>query len=297
MAEGQGAGRRLRDEGLTARLFAAAALAIVALASPAGSSAPSARLVAIPRPDHTLVVVMENHGYPQILGGGSTAPYIHKLAKQGASFTKSFALTHPSQPNYLALFSGSTQGVHGDSCPHAFSKPNLGEELSASGLGFAGYSEGLPKQGSMVCDRGGYARKHVPWTNFTNVPASASKTYAQFPNDYTRLPEVSFVIPNLCHDMHDCSVKTGDRWLKKHIRPYVIWAKAHDSVLILTWDEDDYGGDNRIATIIAGAGVTAGKYGERIDHYSVLRTIEDMYGLGHAGHSASASPIVDIWEP
>lgn len=270
-------------------VFLAAVLAALAAGQAAAPASP-----AIPRPEHVVVVVMENHGYDQIIGNPA-APYINRLAGQGATFTHSFALTHPSEPNYLALFSGSTHGVHGDPCPLTLHGPNLGHQLGNAGLSFAGYAEALPKQGSLVCDRGRYARRHVPWTNFPNVPASANRTFDQFPSSYGALPDVSFVVPDLCHDMHDCPVGTGDRWLRRHMQPYVKWAQTHDSLLVLTWDEDEGSARNRILTVFAGQPVAPGRYAERIDHYSVLRTIEDMYGLPPAGNAAGAAPVTDVW--
>ncbi len=238
---------------------------------------------------------MENHAYNQVIGS-SSAPYVNRLAAQGALFTSSFAISHPSEPNYLALFSGSDQGVGDDSCPHTFSGENLGHELIATRHTFAGFSEDLPKRGYTGCDSGNYARRHNPWVNFTNVPASANLPLSRFPSSYSRLPTVSFVVPNLCHDMHDCGVQTGDGWLRAHLGAYARWAKSHHSLLVLTWDEDDdNGGNNQIPTIFFGAGIRSGHYGERIDHYRVLRTIEDMYRLRHAGNSAHTRAISDIW--
>jgi phosphatidylinositol-3-phosphatase len=249
----------------------------------------------VPAFDHVLVVMMENHGYGQIFGSSKT-PYIHHLAKHGAKFTDSHGITHPSQPNYLALFSGSTQGVHNDSCPHSFDTENLGDQLIMGGLTFSGYSEALPHQGSQVCDAGRYARRHVPWTNFTNVPQDDNRTYDQLPTDYADLPSVAFVIPNLCHDMHNCGPQAGDRWLKANIAPYADWAAAHNSLLVLTWDEDDGTRANHIPTVFAGANLKPGTYHERISHYSVLRTIESSFGLGAVGHAAGADPITDVWQ-
>ncbi|HEY5051337.1 MAG TPA: alkaline phosphatase family protein [Acidothermaceae bacterium] len=136
-----------------------------------GIGAGSASAASVPRPAHVVVVLMENHAYGQIIGSTS-APYLNSLAYAGASFTNAHGVTHPSQPNYLALFSGSTQGVTSDSCPHTFPAGNLASELVAAKLGFKAYSESLPAAGSMVCTSGSYARKHAPWTNFTDVPAS-----------------------------------------------------------------------------------------------------------------------------
>ena len=264
----------------------------------AGANAtPPAHGAKVPRPGHILVVIMENSSYSGILG--STAdPFIHQLARRGALFTRSFAITHPSQPNYLALFSGSTQGVSDDSCPQSFRTPNLAADLIAAGKTFAGYAENLPATGSPACTAGEYARKHVPWTDFSNIPRSVGKPFSSFPaSNFARLPAVSFVVPNLCHDMHDCSVATGDSWLRAHLARYVSWALTHDSVLILTWDENDGSPGNQIATIFVGQQIRPGRYSERITHYNVLRTIEDAYRLRHDGHAAAVRPITDIWRP
>jgi hypothetical protein len=166
----------------------------------------------------------------------------------------------------------------------------------AAGQTFAGYSEGLPGTGSAVCTSGEYARKHVPGTNFGNVPAADSKPFSSFPaGRYARLPRVSFVIPNLCHDMHDCPVAAGDAWLKANIGGYAAWAMTHRSLLIVTWDENDGSPGNKIPTIFAGQMVRSGRYGEHITHYSVLRTIENIYRLPLHGHAVTASLIRGIW--
>jgi hypothetical protein len=244
-----------------------------------------------------VVVVMENHGYSAVIGN-SAAPFLNQLASQGALFTHSHAITHPSEPNYLALFSGSTHGVLGDPCPVDLTAPNLAAELIAAGKTFAGYSEGLPATGSRVCNTGEYARKHVPWADFGNVPGSVSLPFSSFPaGDLSRLPTVSFVIPNLCNDMHDCSVATGDSWLRTHIGPYARWAMTHNSLLIITWDEDEGTQFNQIPTIFAGELVRPGTYGSRITHYNVLATLEAAYGLPRIGNGTARRqlPITNIW--
>jgi hypothetical protein len=235
---------------------------------------------------------MENHGFSQVIGRPS-APYLTALSQQGALFTNSSGVAHPSQPNYLAIFSGSTQGIVSDSCPHTFAgADNLGAQLLAAGLGFAGYSEGMPSAGYMGCSAGNYVRKHNPWANFPNVPATANLPYAAFPDDYSTLPTVSFVIPDLMDDMHDGSVATGDAWLKSNIDRYAQWAKTHNSLLILTFDEDDYASDNQIATIFVGAHIVPGSYSEPITHYQVLATIENMFGLPAL---VKAAPVSDVF--
>jgi acid phosphatase len=240
---------------------------------------------------------MENKTYDEIIGRPDEAPYLNDLATRSALFTNSHGVTHPSQPNYIAMFSGSTQGVTNDDCPKNFiNVPNLGADLIQSGFSFAGYSESLPGDGSTTCGSGDYARKHNPWVDFDNVPASSNKTFTEFPKDYSQLPTVSFVTPNLCSDMHDCSRDTGDAWPHTNIDPYAQWARSHNSLLVVTWDEDDNGPNNQIPTLIYGANVHPGNYRESIDHYSMLRTIEDMYSLPHLGQANSRNPITGVWD-
>jgi acid phosphatase len=249
-----------------------------------------------PKFDHIVVVMEENHSFNDIIGS-SSAPYINSLATSGALFTQSFAVTHPSEPNYLAIFSGSTQGVTNDSCPHTFSANNIGNELRTAGFSFTGYSEGLPSDGSTVCTSGEYARKHNPWVNFSDLPTSVNKKFSEFPSstNFASLPTLSFVVPNLLDDMHDGTIQQGDTWLKNNINAYAQWAKANNSLLIVTWDEDDGSQSNQVPTLFSGAHVATGKFSEKITHYSILRTIEDAYGLGHLGNSASATPITDAF--
>ena len=240
--------------------------------------------------------MMENHSYGEVIGSRH-APFLNRLARHGALFTDSRAVAHPSQPNYLALFSGSTQSITDDSCPHRLTAASLGSELIAAGKTFAGYSEGLPGTGSQTCTSGEYARKHVPWTNFSKVPAADNKPFSKFPaGRYARLPRVSFVIPNLCHDMHDCSVAAGDAWLRVNIGGYATWAITHHSLLVVTWDENDGSPGNKIPTIFAGQMVRRGRYGEQITHYSVLRAIEILYRLPLLGHARTARLIRGIWK-
>ncbi|WP_405481715.1 alkaline phosphatase family protein [Streptomyces sp. NBC_00009] len=291
-------GRSLFRRGRTAALASAFALTAAAVALWSGVGGSSAQAAAgVPTPDHTVVVVFENHAYNQVIGS-SSAPYINSLKTNGASLSASYALTHPSQPNYFALFSGATQGITDDSCytPGFSSQPNLASELITAGKTWGSYNEGLPSQGSTTCSSGDYARKHNPWFGFSNVPTSTAKTFAQFPSDYSTLPQVSFVVPDLCSDMHDCSVSTGDTWLKNNLSAYATWAKTHNSLLVVTFDEDNRLAGNKIPTVLYGQQVTAGSTSSTTyNHYDVLRTIEDMHGLPHAGNAASGKDITGIW--
>jgi acid phosphatase len=204
-------------------------------------------------------------------------------------------VTHRGKP-FTSRFPG-TAGITSDQCPTSLHAPNLAADLIAAGFSFTGYAEGLPAPGSEVCGVGGYARKHAPWTDFAGLPKAVGQPFSNFGSaGYSALPTVSFVIPDLCHDMHDCSVGTGDTWLRVHLAGYARWAMTHDSLLIVTWDEDDGGSANRIATIFVGQLVRPGRYRLQVDHYNVLRTIEQAYGLPYRGQAATHYPITGIWQ-
>jgi hypothetical protein len=293
----------------------------------------------LPVYDHIIIVVEENKDYEQIFGGRFDAPYIRKLAAESASISRMFGEEHYSQGNYFWLFSGANQNVgFSDQVPSTANNPNypfmgnnLGEQLIKKGLSFKGYAESLPEIGSKAdfdppnCQSRAciYARKHVPWISFGNLPdgvtaeTSSSLRFADFPSDYSKLPTIAFVIPNLDHDMHNGqpaqSIPAGDAWLRENLDGYYQWAKSHNSLLIVTFDENDdkrrYRGltnpmvrpgpyppsdvyneylldlRNRTVTIFAGAHIKPGIYseGNGITHVNILRTIEAMYGLPKSG--------------
>jgi hypothetical protein len=249
----------------------------------------------VPRPDHIVVVVFENEDQVKVLGSPS-APYLNELAASGANLTQSYGITYPSQPNYLALFSGSTQGVRSNDCPKNFpTADNLGHQLLEAGLSFVGYAESMPAVGFRGCEAGRYERKHNPWVNFGNLPASVNQPFTAFPTHFASLPTVAFITPNMCNDMHDCPVATGDRWLRDNLGDYAEWAKSHNSLLIVTFDEDAGDPPNHIPTVIVGGHIRRGDYHEPTNHYTILRTIEDAYGLPALGQAAKAKPLVAIW--
>ncbi len=296
----------------------------------------------LPVYDHIVIVVEENKDYKEVIGQ-SYAPYINDvLKKEGANFTRIYGEEHYSQGNYFWMFSGDNQTVgFMDQVPNKSNNPlypfttsNLGFQLINNGYSFKGYAESLPSIGDTVATAGVYARKHVPWISFANVPngttveTSSNLRFLDFPDSthYDELPTVSFVIPNLDHDMHNCDppnctgelsccIRKGDDWLRENLDPYYQWAKKNNSLLILTFDENDdkrgYLGltnpwiendktfcpdsnvdpeycedlENKIATIFAGAHIKHGDYEEGIGvtHVNVLRTIEAMYGLPKSG--------------
>ena len=241
------------------------------------------------------LVIFENKPYGDVIGNPQ-ALYITGLAKTWANMTDSHAIAHPSEPNYLALFSGSTHGVTGDNCPVTLGTASLGSQLRQAGVSFTGYAESMPKDGFEGCVADPnylpsgwlYARKHVPWTNFTRIPRNVSLVYRH----PLSAPPSRFVwiTPNMCNDMHDCSIAVGDRWASENLPKLIAWDEANHGVLIVTFDENDGSPGNKIPTILIG-NVRAGRYGQNINHYNVLRTIEDVFGVKPLGNAASATPI------
>ena len=261
----------------------------------------------IPKPDHIVVVILENHAFDQIVGS-KHAPFMNSIinGKNCALFVNAYAVTHPSQPNYLAIFAGSTLGITDDDLPKVFpfTQKNLGAELLQHGYTFAGYSEDLPATGYNGKYTKVYARKHNPWVNWQDskengIPAKLNLPFTAFPENFNKLPTVAFVIPNINDDMHDgrepVRTSRGDKWIQTNLGRYINWAKNHNSLFIVTFDEDNVLEGNHIPTFIYGPMVKAGKYKQKINHYNLLRTIEDIYKLPYAGASADSSAIQGCW--
>ncbi len=265
--------------------------------STGNASIPRAPLVplAAPHASQVTLVMMENKDYQRV-AGSPDAPYFNKtLVPQGVLLRNSHAIGHPSEPNYLALFSGSDQGIHSDKCPVYFHAANIASELIAAGKTFAGYSESMPRDGFTGCYVGKYDRNHNPWVDFTNVPASDNLVYRRFPSTVATFV---WITPNLCHDMHNCSVYIGDEWLSRTLPRIIAWDKKHDGLLILTWDEaaPDHG-TNHIPTVLVGPMIKAGVDDRQdVDHYAVLHTLDSIFGVNCIAQDCKAPVLTGIWK-
>ncbi|MCW3475507.1 hypothetical protein OL599_13060 [Rhodovastum sp. RN2-1] len=238
----------------------------------------------VPAYSHIVVVMMENHNYDQIIGNAQ-APYINALANGGALLTNYDALVHPSQPNYFALYAGDTFGVVDDN-PHTESGPTIATILQGAGKTFIGYVE-----------HPNTSFDHNPWESFPEG-FSVESDFSTFPTgNYAALPTVAFVSPNTNDDMHNGTIQQGDTWLQANINGYAQWAKANNSLLILTWDENDdaSGGvgepSNQVATIFYGANVVTGTNNTAYNHYNTLSTILASSGLAAPANAAGAATI------
>jgi phosphatidylinositol-3-phosphatase len=235
---------------------------------------------------HVVVVWEENRDASEV----ASLPYIARLRAMGRTYTRSYGVARPSQPNYFAVFAGSTMGVS-DNDNHDLSGPNLYSRFAGAGLSMMSYAQGLPSDGFRGAASGRYVRKHNPAASFPApaVPDAAITAFSHFPSDYATLPQLCFVIPDLDNDMHDGTLEQADAWLKANLGAYAAWAQAHQSLLILTFDEPNgvHGADlsTPILTVFVGAGIDPGtKDSLRIDQYRVSDYLLDCFGLPRLPH-------------
>jgi hypothetical protein len=241
---------------------------------------------------HVVVIVMENAEYRDVIGN-SHAPYVNSLASRYGLLTRSYAIRHPSLPNYLALTSGSTQGVSSDCTGCSVSARNIVDQLEAARISWRAYLEGLPRPCYEGSGSGGYAKKHNPFAYYTDIarsPARCAKLvgFARLGADLHAgsLPTFAWISPNLCDDGHDCGVAAGDSFLARTV-PALLRELGPHGMLVLSWDEGTsdarccgVAAGGHIATIVAGPDVRRGiRVSSPVDHYGVLGSIEEALGL------------------
>jgi hypothetical protein len=287
------------------RLAVIAVLAGVVTATSAGATQSALRTErqSVPHFRHVVLIVFENHEVDDVLGS-SDAPTFNRLGSQYATISNYTAVAHPSLPNYLALVSGSTQGIDSDCTDCIVAGRSLADTLAASRKTWKTYAEGLPRTGFTGASSGRYAKKHNPFVyfrrNLTLARLQRVVPLSRFLPDVRgrRLPTFSLVIPDLCHDMHDCSVSTGDTWLASFLKPLLRGSVLKRSAVFVVFDEgtSDVGGGGRIAALALGPLVRPhSKSTGATNHYGLLRTIESGLRLPLLGLSAGARPIVGIW--
>lgn len=273
-----------------------AGLLLVALVVPSATGQAAPRQV--PPFDRVIVVVMENKSRGAVLGNPQ-APAFNAFARQGAVLSGYRGVTHPSLPNYLALVSGSTHGITSDCTSCTVGGRSLADTLAARHLTWKAYAEGLPRPGWTGASRGRYAKKHVPFLYFRNVLSSRARLQrvvplTQLARDRAagKLPNFSLVVPDLCHDMHDCSVATGDAWLKRFLPPLL---KLPRTAVFVVFDESDTANPGVPALALGPLVRPHSRATGPLDHYALLRTIEDGLGLRLLGRSARSTEITGIW--
>jgi phosphatidylinositol-3-phosphatase len=248
------------------------------------------------RYDHVVWIVMENHSYDQIIGS-SDAPYINQLAAQHGLASEFHAETHPSLPNYIAMTSGSTQGIADDEGPdsHPLDVPSIFSLLP--GGGSRSLLESMPANCARA-DAGDYAVRHNPQVYYVNLGGDCASYNVPLNGPPDLSARFTFVTPNLIHDMHDGTVADGDSWLSGFI-PNLLESPeylAQRTAVFITWDEGTLF-DNHIPTLVIAPSVPAGtRVSDRLDHYAMLRATQEMLGLtpllgGAAGAADLRTPL------
>jgi hypothetical protein len=297
--------------------------------SEAGKEDEAARAAARARSHHfdrVLIIVLENVDYERAIQDPSLAA----LASQGASFTNFHALFHPSYPNYLAMIAGTDFGLHrrgsflGDrqvNFPNDAAHKTIADRLIAAGLDFKQYAEELPPgacpwniSGLHIADkRGNYVRRHVPFLSFREVQekwcdhviaVDSAKADNHFTEDAKKgLVAYSFYTPNTNHDGHDTNAQVAGAWVKRFLDESFPEKLRIGTLIVVTFDESGGNEDNRIYTALLGDMVKPADQQDpaalrkHYTHYSVLRTIEDNFGLEPlTANDRDAEPITGIWK-
>jgi acid phosphatase len=247
---------------------------------------------------------MENQEYSSLIGNGAAA-YVNSLASSHGLATQYFAASHPSLPNYLALTAGSTFGISSDCTGCFVNAQNIADQVEASGRSWKAYMESMPSS-CYIGDAYPYMQKHDPFIYYDDIRTNAARCQAhvvpftEFNTDLTggTLPNFSWITPNMCNDMHDCSINTGDAWLAQVV-PGILASSAFQNggVLFLTWDEGttsagcciNASGGQVVTVVVAPSGVAGLRSAVNETHYSLLRTVEESWGLGALGQAASSS--------
>ena len=251
-------------------------------ASPSPSAAPAPAV-------HIFVIVLENRSYAQAIA----APYISSLANHYGVAANYHGVSHPSLPNYLAMTSGSTWGIADDGY-HPLPATGLGAQLNTAGIPWRAYMEGL----NATCFSSGYpyALKHDPFPYYGNACPSQVVPFSQFNSDAKadKMPQFTWISPGLCNDGHDCPTSVTDGWLSQvvpEIQATTAWKQ--NGLLVITWDEGEDSA-NHVLTLVIRPGAHAAVTNRYYDHYSLLATIEDRFGVPRLGQAAGATPLTDL---
>ena len=251
--------------------------------------------------DRAITLIFENTNYSAAL----KQPFFKKLATQGALFSNFLALTHPSQGNYIALTSGSLNGVKNDNNYDVDSR-NITDLLEEKGLSWKVYAEGYPGNCFTGKSSKNYVRKHVPFISYLNIQKDSARCAkiveaSQFDRDARSgtLPDYIFYVPDMRNDGHDTNVTFADSWYNQKFTPYLNDAKfMENTVLITTFDESGpFSAKNQIYTSIVGPGVKPGVVSDSYTLYSLLNLMEDNWNLGSLGNNdLTARQILSIWK-
>jgi hypothetical protein len=235
--------------------------------------------------------MLENVGYSVV--GSHSAPYLNQLVAKCGLATHDYAAAHPSLPNYIALTSGSTQGISDDGEPsvHPLSVPSIFSQL---GSNWRSLEESMPSPCDQVTS-GNYAARHNPAVYFTSISSACQTNDIALTLPLNLSAKFTLITPNICDDMHSCPIATGDAWLHRYV-PQILASSQYQSrslVLFITFDENDYLASNQIPTVVIAPSTPRGeKVATSFSHYSLLKTTEILLHLGQLGGATTAPSMV-----
>ncbi len=288
----------------------AAAVLIALLAAAAGASDPTATSARAAARSRVVLIVLENHEYEDV-AGSPDAPFLNGLARRGALANRDYAVAHPSLPNYLALLGGSTFGITDNCLDCNASGSNLALQLSRAGVSWRAYMEDMPSPCFEGDGAGNYVKRHDPFMYFPSIAARPGRCKRVVPAtsldadlDRGTLPSFVWITPNVCNDAHNCSIATADEYLADLV-PRLTRRLGPRGLLIVTFDEGktDLGccgkpGGGRVMTVLAGPRVRRGAHLHRhYNHYSLLATIEDAFGLRRLRHARGVRSLRAAFRP
>jgi acid phosphatase len=286
--------------------------------TPTPNLTPSPTPTAIPAADHVFVVLLENHGFNQVIGS-PFMPYLNSLASSHSLATNYFANTHPSIGNYFMLTTGNIE-TNNDAFTGTVSSDNIPRAFAAAGKTWKAYMESLPSVGYTGGDVYPYFKHHNPFVYLTdvlppNTGAANVVPYTQLAADLNAgaVPNYAFIGPNAEDDAHDCpgggsacldtdKLTAADNWLKNNIDPLIKSPALANSVFIIVFDEsldvDLVNGGGKVAMVMAGSHVKAGfKSTTFYQHQSTLRLVLDLLRVAdHPGNSATAATMEEFFQ-
>ncbi len=266
-------------------------------------------LATMPGFGHVFIVVEENHSYSSVVGNTSM-PFLNMLINNYGLATQYYANAHPSLPNYLWLTTGGNDGLTSDVCPATVTQDNVVRHLNAAAISWKVYAENLPYAGFLGCSAsGGYVAKHNPFVYFGNVKSNLTNRqrivpFSRFASDRRqhKLPRYSFIVPNLCHDAHDCSLSVADSWLNSNLTPLLntnMFQSGGGAALIIVFDESTGGdtshGGGQVEWVIVGPNIRPGYRSTTFyQHQNTLRLM--LEGLGVTSYPQGAATASDMRE-
>ena len=261
---------------------------IQARPSPVAAPTPAPLPTPAPALSHVFVIVMENRSYSQAIASG----YPAELASQYGVATAYHGVSHPSLPNYLALTSGSTWGIADDGF-HALPAGGLGAQLTAAGIDWRAYMEGMTN--GCFHSPYPYALKHNPFAYYGSSCPPQVVPFSQFASDMSgNVPRFVWITPDSCHDGHDCSNAAANDWLAPTVGTILasdVWRQ--NGLLLITWDEGE-DSSNSVLTLVIHPDPLVHRSTQSYNHYSLLATIEDVLGVARLSLAAQASAMTDL---